>query len=144
MGATTATATTRCDDLLRTLFVEPTALSAAAVAAACAANVVWNDMDLAEPVRGPAAVESLLRDKFPAGSRLGVERLADGATSGGFTWHRAAAGEQASGLRGVTYVELDDAGQISYVQEGAEPLFKLDKLLEALLQAAQALQSSPL
>ena len=40
-----------------------------------------------------------------------------------------------AGLRGVTYVELDDAGRIKFVQEGAEPLFKLDKILEAVLQA---------
>jgi hypothetical protein len=39
-------------------------------------------------------------------------------------------------LGGVTYVELAEAGKIRYVQEGAEPLFKLDKLLEALLLGA--------
>ena len=40
----------------------------------------------------PAAVQALLEDKFPEGSRLAVERLADGATSGGFAWHREAEG----------------------------------------------------
>jgi len=94
-------------------------------------------MDLKEPVRGPSAVEAHLASKFPPGSRLAVERLSDGATSGGFTWHREA-DVDGSGLRGITYVELDDAGQITFVQEGAEPLFKLDKLLEWLLQAANA------
>ena len=92
-------------------------------------------MDLAEPVKGRDAVQALLEDKFPAGSKLIVERLSDGTASGGFTWHREAEGEEGSGLRGVTYVELDADGKICYVQEGAEPLFKLDKILEAVLEA---------
>ena len=127
----------RCDSLMRSLFIEPKGVvSPAAVAAECSATVEWNDMDLDEPVRGPAAVQALLENKFPEGSLLKVERLSDGAASGGFTWHREASGEDGTGLRGVTYVELDEAGKISYVQEGAEPLFKLDKILEALLLGA--------
>ena len=129
----------RCDSLMRSLFIEPKGVvSPAAVAAECSAAVEWNDMDLGEPVRGPAAVQALLESKFPEGSLLKVERLSDGAASGGFTWHRedCTSGEDGTGLRGVTYVELDEAGKICYVQEGAEPLFKLDKLLEALLVAA--------
>ena len=127
----------RCDSLMRSLFIEPKGVvSPAAVAAECSAAVEWNDMDLDEPVRGPAAVQALLESKFPEGSLLKVERLSDGAASGGFTWHREASGEDGTGLRGVTYVELDETGKIRYVQEGAEPLFKLDKLLEALLVGA--------
>ena len=38
-----------------------------------------------------------------------------------------------TGLRGITYVELDGDGKISYVQEGCETPFKLDKLLETIL-----------
>ena len=132
-----AAPTVRCDSLMRSLFIEPKGVvSPAAVAAECSATVEWNDMDLDEPVRGPAAVQALLESKFPEGSLLKVERLSDGAASGGFTWHREASGEDGTGLRGVTYVELDEAGKISYVQEGAEPLFKLDKILEALLIGA--------
>ena len=126
----------RCDKLLPTLFSDT--LDPAAVAAACSSSVEWVDMDLKEPIRGPEAVEAHLASKFPAGSKLMIERLADGGRSGGFSWHREADGIEGSGLRGVTYVELDDAGQIAYVQEGAEPIFKLDKLLEALLTAANA------
>ena len=125
----------RCDALLRSLFVEPATVQPATIAAACSPSVEWLDMDRSEPVRGPAAVQALLEDKFPEGSRLAVERLADGATSGGFAWHREAEGVDGSGLRGITYVELDGDGKIAFVQEGAEPLFKLDKLLEALLKA---------
>ena len=126
----------RCDKLLPTLFSET--VDPAAVAAACSSSVEWVDMDLKDPIRGPEAVEAHLAAKFPAGSKLMIERLSDGGRSGGFSWHREADGVEGSGLRGVTYVELDDAGQIAYVQEGAEPIFKLDKLLEALLTAANA------
>ena len=47
---------------MRSLFIEPKGVvSPAAVAAECSATVEWNDMDLDEPVRGPAAVQALLR-----------------------------------------------------------------------------------
>lgn len=133
--AAVVSAPVRCDVLLRELFLEQPEVDAAAVAAACSDDVEWNDMDLREPIKGRAAVQDLLESKFPTGSKLIVERLSDGTASGGFTWHREAVGEEGTGLRGVTYVELDVAGQIVYVQEGAEPLFKLDKILEAVLQA---------
>ena len=128
-----ASAPVKCDVLLRELF--DGRVDAAAVAAACSETVEWNDMDLKESIRGRAAVRTLLEDKFPAGSKLVVERMSDGAESGGFTWHREADDVEGTGLRGITYVELDETGQIAYVQEGAEPLFKLDKILEAVLQA---------
>jgi len=133
--AAVVSAPVRCDVLLRELFLEQPEVDAAAVAAACSDDVEWNDMDLREPIKGRAAVQDLLESKFPTGSKLIVERLSDGTASGGFTWHREAVGEEGTGRRGVTYVELDVAGQIVYVQEGAEPLFKLDKILEAVLQA---------
>ena len=131
--------TLTCSTLLRRLFVEPeTSFSPAAVAAACSEDVEWVDMDLTEPVRGREAVERHLRAKWPLGSLLKVERLSDGASSGGFTWHREADGVSGSGLRGVTYFELNGEGELAYVQEGSEPLFKLDTILEAFLTAANA------
>merc|ERR1719486_899194 len=115
-----AAAFQRCDALLRSLFVDPTggskSVDAAAVAAACAPNVKWYDMGLPEPVEGRDAVADLLQERYPEGSTLTVERLADGAASGGFAWRRGADGVDGRGLRGVTYFELDDDGQISYVQ----------------------------
>jgi len=131
--------TLTCSTLLRRLFVEPeTSFSPAAVAAACSEDVEWVDMDLTEPIRGREAVERHLRAKWPLGSLLKVERLSDGASSGGFTWHREADGVSGSGLRGVTYFELNGEGELAYVQEGSEPLFKLDTILEAFLTAANA------
>lgn len=131
--------TLTCSTLLRRLFVEPeTSFSPAAVAAACSEDVEWVDMDLTEPIRGREAVERHLRAKWPLGSLLKVERLSDGASSGGFTWHREADGVSGSGLRGVTYFELNGESELAYVQEGSEPLFKLDTILEAFLTAANA------
>jgi len=69
----------RCDSLLRELFSG--ALDADSVAAACAPNVLWEDMSSTEPLNGPAEVRAALAAKFPAGSRLVLERLADGAAS---------------------------------------------------------------
>lgn len=131
----------RADSLVKSLFAdagEATVVDAAAVAAACSDTVEWIDMGLPEPLIGPDAVEDHLAKLYPPGSTLVVERIADGASSGGFCWHREAEGVAGMGLRGITYLELDASGRIARVQEGYEPLFKLDTLLEALLQAANA------
>lgn len=76
-----------------------------------------------------------LEAKFPAGSALVLDRLADGARASGFTWHREAEGEEGEGLRGTLYAELDEQGRLSYVREGCEPLFKPGEATEALLKA---------
>ena len=126
------------DTLLRQLFAdagEATTVDASAVAAACAADVEWVDMGLPQPLRGRDAVQAHLASLHPAGSKLFIERLSDGARSGGMCWHREAEGvEGQQGLRGITYVELDEHGAISFVQEGYEPLFKLGKLLETIFK----------
>lgn len=123
-----------CNVLLRELFGDgtPAAVDASAVASACSDTVEWVDMGLEQPLRGRAAVAAHLRELYPAGSLLAVERLSDGTSSGGFTWHREAEGVAGIGLRGITYCELDADGKISFVQEGYEPLFKLDKALDVI------------
>jgi len=83
-------------------------------------------------------VESLLTSKFPEGSKLVIDRISDGARSGGFTWHREAVGGEGIGLRGTLYAELDGEGKLTYIQEGCEPLFKPGEATEALLKAATA------
>ena len=133
---------TRCDALLKSLFSNT--VDANAVAAACSPTVTWNDMSLKEPLLGPSAVAEHLESLHPPGSKLVIERCADGEQKSGFCWHREADGVDGMGLRGITYVELDDAGQISFVQEGSEPIFKLDKLLEFILTAtAKAIKEDP-
>ena len=135
MMAVTATKT-HCDDLLRTLFADGQAVDASRVASACSDSVTWVDMGLPEPLVGPSAVESHLRQTYPSGTKLVVTGIADGERSSGMAWHREADDvPDAIGLRGVTYVELDEAGEkIAYVQEGYESIFKLDKLLELVFK----------
>ena len=86
----------------------------------------------------------MLAAKFPSGSRLVIDRLSDGKSSGGFTWHRESSGaEGAVGLRGTLYAELDEAGLIAYVREGCEPIWKAGEATEALLKAATAFVDKP-
>ena len=96
-------------------------------------------MTRSSPINGRAAVRDFIASKFPEGSLLVIERCSDGSSSGGFTWHREAVmpDGQASpiGLRGTLFAQLDDAGQISYVREGAEPIFKPGEATEKLLKA---------
>lgn len=124
----------RCDALLEATFGGDT-FDPADVAAVCAPDVVWEDMSASKPLSGPEEVSAALAAKFPAGSRLAIERLADGARSSGFTWHREAAGKAGDGLRGTLYAEIDAEGRLSYVREGCEPIFKPGEAAEALLKA---------
>ena len=135
--AVTELAVVRCDGLLRSLFGDGT-VDPAKVASSCSETVEWVDMGLPEPLRGPANVEAHLAQRYPPGTRLVMERVADGSKSSGFAWHREAEGIEGEGLRGITYVELDDAGKIKFVQEGYESIFKLDKLLEVIFKVFSA------
>jgi hypothetical protein len=124
----------RCDALLKATFGGDM-FDPADVAAVCAPTVVWEDMSASKPFSGPEEVSAALASKFPAGSRLIIERLADGMRSSGFTWHREAAGKLGEGLRGTLYAEIDAEGRLSYVREGCEPMFKPGEAVEALLKA---------
>ncbi len=138
--AAEATVAPACDFLLRGLFTG--VIDPDAVAGACSADVVWDDLTLKEPIEGRAAVRRVIADKFPKDARLVIERLSDGQQSGGFTWHREAVTADGSasptGLRGTLYAELNDAGQLTYVREASEPILKPGEATEALLKAATA------
>ena len=81
-----ASTTSTCESLLRGLF--DGAVDADAVAAACSADVEWDDMGAASAVTGQPAVRELISAKFPPGSKLVLDRVSDGVSSGGFVWHR--------------------------------------------------------
>ena len=113
-------------------------IDAAKVAEACSADIVYEDM-ASTSYDGPAAVAAYFTNKYPAGTRLVVERTAGNATTGGMTWRRQAVGDDAQyGLRGTTYCRFDAAGKIAYVREGSEPLLKPGEATEALLKAVTA------
>jgi|MDSY01.1.fsa_nt_gb hypothetical protein len=131
----------RADAVVKELFggggVDP-----AAVAAACSANVEYFDLNLGAPLVGRDAVQAHLEKRFPAGTRFKVERVADGKESSGFTWMYqgdAAAAAPSNGLRGTTYVEIDAAtGELTYLKEACEPLFKPGAATADLLKAITA------
>ena len=101
-----AAAATSCEALLRSTFEG--IVDADAVASACASDVEWDDMSAGGPVSGPAAVRSLIAAKYPRGTRLVLDRVSDGRTSGGFVFHREAEDRPgAVGLRGTLFAELD-------------------------------------
>lgn len=107
----------------------------AAIAAACADDVVWEDL-AAATYEGRAKVEAMLARKYPRSARLRVERVAGNATTGGFTWRRQAVGvPDRSGLRGTTYLRLDADNKIAYAREASEPIVKPGELTEQVLQA---------
>lgn len=64
---------------------------------------------------------------------LRLDKLSDGSKACGFAWTWIAGDQE--GLRGTTFVELNDQGKIEYVAEFPEPLFKPGDLTKVLLQA---------
>ena len=97
-------------------------VDANSVAAACASSVTWVDLDASTPAEGPEAVAKLMEKKYE-GATMVVDRVADGVRSSGATLYYDS--EAGSGRRGTMYVEVDDAGLITFVQEAWEPLYKV-------------------
>ena len=62
-----------------------------------------------------------------------IDRISDGSKACGYAWTWTSGNEE--GLRGTTFVELNDAGEIQYVREIAEPVYKLGDLTVELLKA---------
>ena len=138
MSAAGATSTSSCVSLLPELFdgvVDPDK-----VVAACSEAIEWDDVSAKAPAVDRSAVRELLAEKFPPGSKLKIDRIADGVSSSGFTWTREAITADGSpsqrGLRGTLFAELDEQGQLKYVREGCEPILKPGAATEALLKAA--------
>jgi len=93
-------------------------------------------MRLNGPVEGKDAVRKLLKAQLPKGTTICVDKVSDGASSAGFTWTRESTSSGKLGLRGTTYVRLDNEGLIECVKELAEPLYKPGDAMLKLLQAA--------
>lgn len=60
--------------------------------------------------------------------------ISDGNSACGFAWTWVTNDGKEEGLRGTTFVELNSEGNISYVREIAEPLFKPGDLTIELLK----------
>lgn len=120
------------------------------IAAACAPDVVWEDMRLPQRkiANGVEQVCKLLTCQYPRGTSLSIDKIADGVDAAGFTWTRSCTTSSTAdatvngqeppkklGLRGTTFVRLNDDGKIVSVQELAEPLYKPGDAMLKLLQA---------
>lgn len=64
---------------------------------------------------------------------LRVDKISDGSQACGFAWTWTSA--EMEGLRGTCFVELNDNGEIQYVREIPEPIFKPGDLTLELLKA---------
>lgn len=110
-------------------------------ALSCAADVVYEDCYEPQPIVGSGAVRKHLRDRaLQRGGRDGsrdagfrLDRITDGTRACGFAWTWTSG--DLEGLRGTTYVELNDSNQIQYVREIPEPLYKPGDAIVDLLKA---------
>ena len=103
--------------------------------AAFSADCVYEDLYYEKPANGRSELRNLLQEKLlPKESRVILDHISDGRSSCGFTWHIEQEGV-GTGLRGLCFLRLNSSGEVSYVREVGEPLFKAGVLTEQLLQA---------
>eukprot|EP00979_Chaetoceros_neogracilis_P007015 scaffold1459_cov183-Chaetoceros_neogracile.AAC.9 len=101
----------------------------------CASNVIYEDCYHPQPFVGRRNVQQLLMDKVAMRKNKGdlrLDRISDGTRACGFAWTHTCGEEE--GLRGTTFVELNEQGQIQYVREIPEPIFKPGDLTLELLK----------
>lgn len=92
-----------------------------------AEDVVYEDFNYEEPMRGKAEVRDFLRTFMDIKAiKFVPERYTDGELSCCFTWHIEIAGlpDDAPKVRGISFYELDSAGKISYVRDVPESVLK--------------------
>jgi len=119
----------------------------------CAVDVVFEDCYEPQPIVGRSAVLEHLRAKILArgggggrseedsggsGKDVGfrVDKISDGSNACGFAWTWTS--NDLEGLRGTTFVELNDSNQIQYVREIPEPLYKPGDLILDVLKTVTA------
>jgi hypothetical protein len=105
----------------------------------CAVNVVYEDCYEPQPFVGKRNVGQHMKDKVEQRKGRGdvrIDKISDGSQACGFAWTWTSGDEE--GLRGTTFVELNDQGEIQYVREIPEPIFKPGDLTLELLKAVTA------
>ena len=115
---------------------------------ACASDVVIEDRFYPKPFTGKFGAEEYVRDRIAQRNGKGtvrIDRISDGDKACGYAWTWECGQEE--GLRGTTYVELNNEGKIVYLQEIPEPLFKpgdaTKDLLKAITRGAEATPPQP-
>ena len=139
-SSTALWATTRARDLIQSLVVEQECFSsdegARAFADVCAANVVYEDRFEPQPVVGKSDVTNHMLAKVAQRQDRGsvrLDRISDGDKACGFAWTWVSGNEE--GLRGTTFCELNEQGEIQFVAEIPEPIFKPGDATKDLLAA---------
>lgn len=136
----------RARDLVKSLVEEERCYSSEAsiqsFVDACASNVVIEDRFYTGPFTGKPGAEEYMRDRVTQRQGKGIvriDKISDGDAACGFAWTWECGEEE--GLRGTTFVQLNDKGEIAYLQEIPEPLFKpgdaTKDLLEAITKGAE-------
>ena len=119
-----------------------TSAGAQKFADSCALNVIYEDCYEPQPFVGRNAVGEHLRSRAAARTSGGkdagfrIDKISDGSKACGFAWTWTS--NTLEGLRGTTFVELNDQNQIQYVREIPEPLLKPGDFILDLLKAATA------
>ena len=101
-------------------------------------EVVWEDTADKFATVGLKNVSRKLESRVIKATKktfLKLEKIAKGAKSSGFTWHLAEKGRNGKGLRGTTFVSVNDKNKIDYVREVVEPLYKPGKSISGFLKA---------
>ena len=111
---------------------------------ACAPNVVIADRFYPQPFNGKTGADAYMRDRVAQRKGKGIvriDKISDGDVACGYAWTWECDNQE--GLRGTTFVELNDNGEIVYLQEIPEPLFKPGDLTKDLLKAVTAGAEAP-
>lgn len=111
----------------------------------CAVNVVYEDCYEPQPIVGKTPVTNHMLQKVASRQQKGdlrLDRVSDGSSACGFAWTWTSGSEE--GLRGTTFVELNEQGEIQYVREIPEPLYKPgDATVELLKFVTAAVEPKP-
>lgn len=112
---------------------------AKAFADACSTDIVYEDCYEGQPFVGRIAVAKHLIMKAAARQNKGgfrVDKISDGNKACGFAWTWTSNDEE--GLRGTTFIELNESNEIKYVREIPEPIYKPGDLTLELLKTLTA------
>ena len=121
---------------------------------ACAVNVIYDDCYEPQPIVGKQEVIQHMLSKVAQRNNKGtvrIDRISDGDQACGFAWTWVTIPtndndndsnnnkeQQQEGLRGTTFVQLNESGEIQYVREIPEPIFKPGDATIELLKAVTA------
>lgn len=151
LRATSSTSTTglrRARDLVKFLVEEESCFTAESAIQsfvdACATNVVIEDRFYAQPFNGKTGANAYIRGRIAqrkGKGRVRIDRISDGDAACGYAWTWEC--DDFEGLRGTTFVELNQQGEIVYMQEIPEPIFKPGDMTKALLEAITKGATSP-